>query len=818
MSDAEQTPLSPSNNNQDKAANEELSLTDNSDNIDNIDNALGDSNQDDNLDPSLDPMLDPTLDDNLDDGLQNMTSEPNEFFDMDIDSKDDSPDGDKQLQELPENTSENADDAVFDTADLENPEDEKSEDVENLDKANEDANMDVDSSVKDSESATAEQDDTEKDDAKDEEKSDEKVEEKDDEKDDEKEKPKEDVPEKSSVSPSETTPIPSTETDSVSKPATATDSNTEGDEKVTESRKSAPRIEDDEPEIKKEQSATVEKHESDSEVEEDVFDQKLGDSSGLDTDDKSRIRQTHAIIIPSYASWFNMKKIHQIERDSLPEFFNTSHPSKSPKIYANYRNFMINVYRLNPNEYLTLTSCRRNLVGDVGTIMRVHRFLTKWGLINYQVNPQLKPAYALEKLPNGSSVGLPYTGDFHVQYDTPRGLFPFDTFKVNTENVNAEKLKALLGSEKGINGSSDHAESQNDDLGLDIEPSQKKRKIETAVDDNWSTEELSSLVLGIKEHRNDWYKIAKKVGNDKTPQECILKFLGMPLEDRFNALDSKDDSIIKYAANFPVSSTDNPVIGNLVFMTNLVDSDVVRAATKRASDKLDEKFFERIEKTQSVSGKEGSDEKKESTESNGSANPESIDPALEDDLKQVFNTSESSENIKDAAAGVLGTVGGRSHLFANYEEREMQRLTSSILNNELTKLDVKMNKVNELEKIFQRERSNLSRLQNEIFCDRLALTRSTVSISKKLNDALELLKSSKEGEATPGDKVQNIESIIKEAQSLLYKPTVSAFDDKDSKQESQSRSEDTDAKTQNSESTVKPLSIETPQSFKVWVP
>lgn len=46
---------------------------------------------------------------------------------------------------------------------------------------------------------------------------------------------------------------------------------------------------------------------------------------------------------------------------------------------------MINTYRLNPGEYLTVTACRRNLAGDVGAIMRVHAFLEQWGLINYQV-------------------------------------------------------------------------------------------------------------------------------------------------------------------------------------------------------------------------------------------------------------------------------------------------------------------------------------------------------------------------------------------------------------------------------------------------
>lgn len=50
-----------------------------------------------------------------------------------------------------------------------------------------------------------------------------------------------------------------------------------------------------------------------------------------------------------------------------------------------YRNFMIDTYRLNPKEYLTATACRRNLAGDVCSILRVHAFLEQWGLINYQV-------------------------------------------------------------------------------------------------------------------------------------------------------------------------------------------------------------------------------------------------------------------------------------------------------------------------------------------------------------------------------------------------------------------------------------------------
>lgn len=95
--------------------------------------------------------------------------------------------------------------------------------------------------------------------------------------------------------------------------------------------------------------------------------------------------QAHEVIIPSYAAWFDMSKIHPVERRALPEFFNSRNRSKTPAIYKDYRDFMINTYRLRPSEYLTVTACRRNLAGDVCAIMRVHAFLEQWGLINYQV-------------------------------------------------------------------------------------------------------------------------------------------------------------------------------------------------------------------------------------------------------------------------------------------------------------------------------------------------------------------------------------------------------------------------------------------------
>ncbi|KAK0629667.1 SWI/SNF complex protein-like protein [Bombardia bombarda] len=127
------------------------------------------------------------------------------------------------------------------------------------------------------------------------------------------------------------------------------------------------------------------------------------------------ISQTHAIVLPSYSTWFDMNSVHNIERKALPEFFNNRNRSKTPAVYKDYRDFMINAYRLNPVEYLTVTACRRNLAGDVCAIMRVHAFLEQWGLINYQVDADQRPSH----------VGPPFTGHFKIICDTPRGLQPW---------------------------------------------------------------------------------------------------------------------------------------------------------------------------------------------------------------------------------------------------------------------------------------------------------------------------------------------------------------------------------------------------------
>lgn len=134
------------------------------------------------------------------------------------------------------------------------------------------------------------------------------------------------------------------------------------------------------------------------------------------------IEQSRHVVIPSFSKWFDLNSVHAIEKNLFPDFFPPKTTEEVPvsvyktaETYQNMRDFMINTYRINPIEYLTVTAVRRNLAGDVASIIRIHRFLEKWGLINYQIDPRTKP----------SLVGPQFTGHFQITLDTPKGLAPF---------------------------------------------------------------------------------------------------------------------------------------------------------------------------------------------------------------------------------------------------------------------------------------------------------------------------------------------------------------------------------------------------------
>ncbi|XP_042200284.1 SWI/SNF complex subunit SMARCC2 isoform X2 [Callorhinchus milii] len=280
--------------------------------------------------------------------------------------------------------------------------------------------------------------------------------------------------------------------------------------------------------------------------------------------------QTHHIIIPSYAAWFDYNSVHAIERRALPEFFNGKNKSKTPEIYLAYRNFMIDTYRLNPQEYLTSTACRRNLAGDVCAIMRVHAFLEQWGLINYQVDAESRP----------TPMGPPPTSHFHVLADTPSGLVPLQP-KAPQSSASQQMLNFPDKNKEKT------ADMQNFGLRTDMYAKKNvpsKSKAAACATREWTEQETLLLLEALEMYKDDWNKVSEHVGS-RTQDECILHFLRLPIEDPY--LEDSEASLGPLAYQpIPFSQSGNPVMSTVAFLASVVDPRVASAAAKSALEEF----------------------------------------------------------------------------------------------------------------------------------------------------------------------------------------------------------------------------------------
>ncbi|KAI9499391.1 hypothetical protein BDB00DRAFT_949251 [Zychaea mexicana] len=320
--------------------------------------------------------------------------------------------------------------------------------------------------------------------------------------------------------------------------------------------------------------------------------------------------QTHEIIIPSYAAWFDLSVIHDIERRSLPEFFNNRNRTKTPSVYKDYRDFMINTYRLNPVEYLTVTACRRNMTGDVCAIIRVHAFLEQWGLINYQVDPDAKP----------SNIGPPFSGQFKTIADMPKLL--------GANNNTQLPVEAATKTESAPDKEEDTKTSVKLDPNLELRHNifetpatesaagstskecvscskqcgkvryrngetyvcgdcykEKKLPADTTAEDftedqtkenaePWTEQEDLLLLEGLRMFEDDWNAVADHVGT-RSRDECILHYLHLPIDDPYVDSEISKLGLLQFDKS---KAIENPIMSVVAFLASTVKPEVAAAA------------------------------------------------------------------------------------------------------------------------------------------------------------------------------------------------------------------------------------------------
>lgn len=395
-------------------------------------------------------------------------------------------------------------------------------------------------------------------------------------------------------------------------------------------------------------------------------------------DDEEEIQatdQTHYIIVPSYSSWFDYNSISVVERRALPEFFSATNSSKTPETYMAYRNFIIDTYRLNPMEYLSVTACRRNLAGDVCAIMRVHAFLEQWGLINYQVESGLRPA----------PMGPPPTNHFLILSDTPSGLKPVNSNGKVQNGKSAEPHSLQLYNPKYRDADSideeNSSKSKNNSFGLRLEDYtihnlNFQNRGAATISREWDELETLALLEAIELYKDDWNKVSEHVGS-RTQDECILHFLRLPIEDPFLDEDGPTSSIVD-SQPIPFSKSGNPIMSTVAFLASVVDPRIAAAAAKAA-----------LQEFSRLADEDGSKEK-----------------------------AVNEQNLSTAAACALGAAAVKAKHLAAIEERKIKSLVSVLIDTQLRKLDIKMKHFEELESLVEKEREAIENQRNQLIKER----------------------------------------------------------------------------------------------------
>ena len=85
-------------------------------------------------------------------------------------------------------------------------------------------------------------------------------------------------------------------------------------------------------------------------------------------------------------------------------------------------------------------------------------------------------------------------------------------------------------------------------------------------------------------YKDDWNKVCEHVGT-RTQDECILRFLQLPIEDPY--LEGNHSALGPLAYQpIPFSQSGNPVMSTVAFLASVVDPRVSSAAAKAALDEF----------------------------------------------------------------------------------------------------------------------------------------------------------------------------------------------------------------------------------------
>jgi SWI/SNF related-matrix-associated actin-dependent regulator of chromatin subfamily C len=236
-------------------------------------------------------------------------------------------------------------------------------------------------------------------------------------------------------------------------------------------------------------------------------------------------------------------------------------------------------------------------------------------------------------------------------------------------------------------------------------------------DDDWSDQELLLLLEGVEMYDDDWALIEEHVGT-RSAQQCIRKFLELPIEDPYVATEGSMGAL-RYA-RIPFEQADNPVMSVVAFLAGVIGPGVAAEAAKTALHEL----------TNDSTSPVGQNEKAEGTKDDAMAEEENTNDTKASDEKPTadkLNVTVPQSKAVRAAKLALQSSAKAAQTLADVEDKRIRASLASLIKLTLTKVELKMSQFEELEDILEDERRGLE-------AARMALLEERLQVKKTLDD------------------------------------------------------------------------------------
>ncbi|EEC67805.1 hypothetical protein OsI_35371 [Oryza sativa Indica Group] len=477
-------------------------------------------------------------------------------------------------------------------------------------------------------------------------------------------------------------------------------------------------------------------------------------------------------VVPKHSDWFSPGIVHRLERQVVPQFFSGKSPGNTPEKYMLLRNKVIAKYLENPSKRLAFAECQ-GLVANTAELYdlsRIVRFLDTWGIINYlasgSVHRGLRMATSLlREEPTGELQLLtaPLKSiDGLILFDRPKCSLQAEdisSLASNSEVVHFdaglaeldEKIRERL-SESSCSYclqplTSLHYQSLKEaDIALCSDCFHDARYItgHSSLDfqrvdgdnnrsendgDSWTDQETLLLLEGIEKYNDNWNNIAEHVGT-KSKAQCIYHFIRLPVEDGLLENIEVPDVFVPFRAEtngyphsdcngstsgnlpqrippgnqLPFINSSNPVMSLVGFLASAIGPRVAASCASAALSDLTIDDDSRVNSEGICSDARGHGAHPNFRDHNGGV-----------------SSSISPEKVKHAAMCGLSAAATKAKLFADQEEREIQRLTATVINHQLKRLELKLKQFAEVETLLLKECEQVERIRQRIASDRVRI-------------------------------------------------------------------------------------------------